>query len=250
MYCFASDIHLGAGEDNEARENERRFVEWLDRMGREAEAIYLVGDIFDFWFEYRRVVPSGFVRVLGKLAGLADRGIRVIFFTGNHDMWTGDCLARECGLEIHTEPQLLTLCGQRIFVAHGDNLQIHDRPLLRLLNRIFRSRALRWFFSRAIHPDFFVRFGRWWSGRSRKSHRLAESSDNTALTEPLIAFARSYAAARPDLCVDHFVFGHMHVARDFRDGALHTIHLGCWESAPTYARLDNTGELTLESFVP
>ena len=246
---FVSDVHLGGGDLPEARLVERRFLAWLDAVAPDAEAICLVGDIFDFWFEYRRVVPKGFVRVLGKLADLSDRGVRVIFFPGNHDMWTGDYFARECGFEVQRAPEVLTFCGQRIFIAHGDNLNIRRQPMLKLLNHIFRSRALRWFFSRAVHPDSFLRFGQWWSGRSRKAHRCGGSPD-IAWTEPLIAFARSFLAAHPDSPVDHFVFGHMHVARDFRDGTLHTLHLGCWESAPTYAVLDSDGSLTLKSFEP
>ena len=170
MHYFASDIHLGAGDPAAAREVERRFVAWLDRAGRDAESIFLVGDIFDFWFEYRRVVPKGFVRTLGKLAELTDWGVRVVFLTGNHDMWVGDYLTRECGVEVYTAPQLLTLGGRRIFVAHGDNMNIDGQPMLRLLNRIFRSRTLRWLFSWGVHPDWAMRFGHWWSGKSRKRH--------------------------------------------------------------------------------
>ena len=109
MYYFASDIHLGAGGEAFAQQTERRFVRWLDDAAQDAEAIFLVGDVFDFWFEYRGVVPKGFVRTLGKLAELTDRGIRVVFFTGNHDMWVGDYLARECGVEIYTSPQQFRL---------------------------------------------------------------------------------------------------------------------------------------------
>ena len=101
MIYFASDIHLGGGDAATARAVERRFAAWLDRAAADAEAVVLAGDVFDFWFEYRRVVPKGFVRILGRLAALADRGVRVIFFTGNHDMWVTDYLARECGAEIH-----------------------------------------------------------------------------------------------------------------------------------------------------
>ena len=111
MYYFASDIHLGAGGEAFAQQTERRFVRWLDDAAQDAEAIFLVGDVFDFWFEYRGVVPKGFVRTLGKLAELTDRGIRVVFFTGNHDMWVGDYLARECGVEIYTSPQHFRLNG-------------------------------------------------------------------------------------------------------------------------------------------
>ncbi|MDE7304514.1 MAG: UDP-2,3-diacylglucosamine diphosphatase [Alistipes sp.] len=249
MIYFASDVHLGSGSPTAARAIERKFVAWLDMAARDAEAIVLAGDIFDFWFEYRRIVPKGFVRVLGKLAELTDRGVRVVLITGNHDMWVGDYFARECGMEVHTLPQVLTLHGRRIFIAHGDNMQIDGKPILKLLNRIFRSRRLRWLFAWLIHPDMAVRFGRWWSGKSRKSHRNQGAPD-IRTTEPLIEYARNYAAVHADRPVDHFVFGHMHAARDFRDGALHTVHLGCWKEIPTYAVLHNNGELTLERFEP
>ena len=243
---FASDVHLGSGDPATARTVERRFAAWLDAVSGDAAAIFLVGDIFDVWFESRRVIPSGCVRILGKLAELADRGIRIVFFTGNHDMWTGDCLARECGVEIYTSPQVMELHGRRLFIAHGDNMQINGQPVLKFLNRVFRSRVLRWLVSRIIHPDLFVRFGRWWSGRSRKSNH-AGGAPVEAMTEPLIAYAREYAAGHK---IDHFVFGHVHFARDFRDGSLHTVHLGCWEQTPTYAVLDDAGELTLKRFEP
>ncbi len=252
MIYFASDIHLGAGSEEAVRATERLFVRWLDEAARDAEAIFLVGDIFDFWFEYKRVVPKGFVRTLGKLAELTDRGIRVVFFTGNHDMWVTDYLTRECGVEICTAPQLMTLAGRRIFIAHGDNMRIDGQPMLKLLNRIFRSRTLRVLFSWGLHPDLALKFGHWWSGKSRKSHnaadrRAAETGSgggfDASLTEPLIDYARDYARSHE---VDHFVFGHMHYARDYREGALHVVNLGCWEKNPAYAVLDDAGEMTLK----
>lgn len=254
MYYFASDIHLGAGDAAMARAVERRFVAWLDTVGRDAEAIFLVGDVFDFWFEYRRVVPKGFVRTLGKLAELTDRGVRVVFFTGNHDMWVGDYLTRECGIEVHTSPEVVTLAGCRVFVAHGDNMNIDGQPLLKFLNAVFRSRTLKWLFSWGVHPDWALRFGHWWSGKSRKRHR-AENGPRVAPdepftgpcgephTEPLIDYARTYAATH---AVDHFVFGHMHFPRDYRDGGLHVVNLGCWEEKPSYAELDAEGRMTLK----
>lgn len=241
MYYFASDIHLGAGDDKSARAVERRFVAWLDAAARDAEAIFLVGDIFDFWFEYRRVVPKGFVRTLGKLAELTDRGVRVVFFTGNHDMWVGDYLTRECGLEIYTSPQVLTLSGKKIFIAHGDNMNIDGQPVLKFLNTVFRSRTLRWLFSWLLHPDLAMRFGHWWSGKSRKSHGAEEL--DVSLTEPLIEYARRYAAEHD---VDHFVFGHMHFPRDYREQGLHVINLGCWEKYPSCAVLDASGGMILK----
>ncbi len=188
---FASDVHLGGGDPAAARAVERKFLAWLDLAGKDAEAILLVGDIFDFWFEYRRVIPTGYARVLGKLAELTDRGVRVVLFTGNHDMWTGDCLARECGVEVCTSPQVMTLCGRRIFIAHGDNMQIDGQPLLKLLNRVFRSRALRWLFSWGVHPDWAVRFGRWGSGQ-RES--LAQVEPHLMAEHAFRARARAVAA--------------------------------------------------------
>ncbi|MEG2365302.1 MAG: UDP-2,3-diacylglucosamine diphosphatase [Alistipes sp.] len=242
MIYFASDIHLGGGGNVIARDVERRFVAWLDRVGADAEAIFLVGDVFDFWFEYREVVPKGFVRVLGRLSALTDRGVRVVFFTGNHDMWVGDYLTRECGVEIHTEPALLTLAGKRVFVAHGDNMNIHHLPMLRFMNTIFRSRTLYWLFSWLVHPDWAMRFGHWWSGSSRKKHN-AEGGFEASLTEPLIDYARDYARTHE---VDYFVFGHMHFARDYKEEGLHVLHLGCWEKNPACAVLDDAGQMTLE----
>ncbi len=195
---------------------------------KDAEAILLVGDIFDFWFEYRRVIPTGYARVLGKLAELTDRGVRVVLFTGNHDMWTGDCLARECGVEVCTSPQVMTLCGRRIFIAHGDNMQIDGQPLLKLLNRVFRSRALRWLFSWGVHPDWAVRFGRWWSGRSRKSHH-AEGAPTAAMTEPLIEYSPQLCSYPPRAAHRPFRIRPSAFRPRLPRSGLHTVHLGCWE---------------------
>lgn len=253
MVYFTSDVHLGGGGPEVARRVERQFVAWLDAVSADAEAVVLLGDIFDFWFEYREVVPRGFVRTLGRLAAMTDRGIRVLFFTGNHDQWMRDYLARECGVEVYTAPRVVTLCGQRLFLAHGDNMNIGERPALRLLNAVFRSRLLRWLFSWGVHPDWAMKFGRWWSGKSRKRHNDADRQAvetgcgggfDASLTEPLIAYAREYALTHE---VDHFVFGHMHFARDYRDGKLHVVHLGCWEKNPAYAVLDAAGQLTLKT---
>ena len=244
MHYFASDIHLGAGTEQEARQTEQRFVAWLDCVAEDAETVVLAGDIFDFWFEYREVVPKGFVRTLGKIAELTDRGIRVLFFTGNHDMWVGDYLQRECGVEIYTAPEVISLGGKRIFVAHGDNMNIDGQWLLKAMNTMFRSRALRWLFSWLVHPDWALRFGHWWSGSSRKRH-AREDALTEALTEPLIQYARTYAEAHPQE-VDHYLFGHMHYARNFSDEGLHVVLLGAWDCFPSYAVLDDAGNFQLK----
>ncbi len=245
MIYFASDIHLGAGDPDTARRTECRFCAWLDRVARDAEAIFLMGDLFDFWFEYREVVPRGYVRSLGRLAALADRGVRVVFMTGNHDMWVRDYLSRECGMEVYTAPREFTLSGRRMLLAHGDNLRIGHLTVLRLMNALFRSRMLRWLFRWTVHPDWAVRFGRWWSGKSRKSH--GPEPDAEAVTAPLVAYSRDYRAAHPD--VDTFIYGHMHVARDVHEQGLRVLFLGEWERQPAFAALDAAGRLTLERFM-
>ena len=240
MYYFASDIHLGLKVGQTHATRERLFVRWLDEVSADAEAIFLVGDVFDFWYEYRRVVPKGFTRLLGKLSELTDRGVAVHFFPGNHDLWAFDYLQTECGVVLHrADYEILALAGKRVFIGHGDVFGKRGRGG-RLLSRVFRSRAIQWVFSTFVHPNAAMRFGHWWSGKSRKSH--AADTLDVSLTEPLIQYAREYAAMHD---VDHFVFGHMHFPRDFREGNLHVINLGCWEQYPSYAVLDASGEMTL-----
>lgn len=244
MYYFASDIHLGAGDRPTAARVERRFVAWLDAVSEDAECIFLLGDVFDFWFEYRRVVPRGFVRVLARIAELTARGVRVVIFTGNHDMWVRDYFAEECGAEVLTHPEERELYGRRVLLAHGDNMNIAGQPVLRLMNAVFRSRVLRFLFSWCVHPDFALKFGQWWSGKSRKSHGPYEADERC--TEPLIEYARDYAASHEG--VRTFVFGHMHVPRDWREEGLHVVSLGEWEHNPTYAVMSPDGEITLKRF--
>ena len=130
MYYFASDVHLGAGDEQQARRTEQLFVRWLESIEDDAEAIFLMGDIFDFWFEYSRVIPKGFVRVLGTLARLADKGITIHFFTGNHDMWCRDYFEKECGMHLHRRGEDVILSGKHLHLAHGDNLNIGNKPML------------------------------------------------------------------------------------------------------------------------
>lgn len=241
MHYFASDIHLGAGTKAEAQATEQRFVAWLDFVKSDAETLFLLGDIFDFWFEYRKVVPKGFVRTLAKLAELSESGVRVVMLTGNHDMWVREYLTEECGVELYTTPQTFTLDGRTIFVAHGDNMRIEGEWMLQLMNSCFRSRLLRCLFSWLVHPDLALSFGQAWSASSRKKHASADDFTE-ALTEPLIDYARDWAKSHT---VDHFVFGHMHYPRDYHEEGLHVVSLGCWDLTPSYAQLDKEGNLTL-----
>ena len=238
MYYFASDVHLGAGDRQTACRTERRFVEWLEMVRVDAKAIFLVGDIFDFWFEYGRVVPKGFVRVLGRLAELSDKGVRIVMLTGNHDMWIGDYLTEECGIELYTKPQMFTIAGKELFVAHGDNMNIKNKPVLRLMNKMFRSKGLRWFASTLIHPNCFIRFGQWWSGRSRKSH----DDYGSEVLDYLVDYALVYGAKHK---VDYFIFGHLHYAADVKCNQ-RVLFMGDWHTQPSYVALDNNGKIELK----
>ena len=238
MHYFVSDIHLGSGDVAEQRRVERKFLDFLSQIEADAQTLFLVGDIFDFWFEYKRVVPKGFVRVLGRLAELCDNGVRVVMLTGNHDMWVGNYLTDECGIELYTKPQTFTLAGKTLFVAHGDNMNIGNKPILCLMNAMFRSKVLRKVASWLIHPDLFMRFGKWWSGKSRKSHNANYGAE---VLEPLVDYAVKYGAEHS---VDYFIFGHMHYAMDVT-AAERVLFMGDWHNQPSYISLDNDGKIEL-----
>ena len=235
-------MHLGLNTGAAARQREQLLVDWLERVSSDAEAIFLLGDVFDFWFEYERVIPKGFTRLLGKLAELSDRGVEVHFFPGNHDMWTLGYLERECGVTIHHGTGIFELYGKRIFLAHGDNLGKRTCGE-RFLNGFFRSRTARWVVQRMIHPDLMLRFGHWWSRHSRKNNDR-ESYTFWGEDEPLVRFSREYVARIP---VDYLIFGHLHhyVDYDLGDGR-RVIFLGDWVNSPSYAALGPDGSLKLE----
>lgn len=244
MYYFASDVHLGAGDEQQSRRTEALFLKWLDMVKADAEEIFLVGDIFDFWFEYRNVIPKGFARTLGKLAELSDKGIKITFLTGNHDMWARDYLEKECGVKTLFTSQHLTLAGKHIYVAHGDNLNIGNKPLLRLMNTTFRSRIARFLFSWLVHPDLAMMFGKWWSGKSRKSHSM-ESLTPQSL-DFLVDYAKQYKASHPH--TDYIIFGHMHYPYDLREDNLRVMFLSAWQEDVRYGVMDKEGNLELKTF--
>ena len=245
MIYFVSDIHLGAGGRERARRTETAFCRWLDMVASDAQAIYLLGDIFDFWFEYRRVVPQGHTRVLGRLADLSARGVKIVLFTGNHDMWCYDYLPRECGVEIIRKPSVVDVAGMRLHLAHGDNMNIKGQPMLRLMNGFFRSKVARWIFSWFIHPDIALKFGNWWSGKSRKSHggeRITPKS-----LDFLIDYAREHYAQNGD--TEAYIFGHMHYPYEHAEGLFRVLFLSDWAGEKaTYALLDGEKQLQLKTF--
>lgn len=242
-YYFASDLHLGlSSPEHSSRDRERLFVAWLDMVREDAEAIFLVGDIFDFWFEYQRVVPKGFVRVLGKLAEIVDSGIEVHFFIGNHDIWTFGYLEQEIGMHVHHTSQTIELGTKRLFIAHGDQyckVKWSDQ----LIRKTFHNKTLQWIFSRVLHPDLFMKLGLSWSHDNRYSKSI--SHDFLGEQESLVRYVRSHIDTSE---IDYLVFGHLHVPIIYPlDSGANLVVLGEWIVNPTYGVLRD-GVFCLKSF--
>jgi UDP-2,3-diacylglucosamine hydrolase len=241
---FASDVHLGLYPQDRSREREKIFVRWLEEVRKDATEIYLLGDIFDYWYEYKKVVPRGFTRTLGKLAEISDSGIPVHFFTGNHDVWVFDYLEEELGLIIHHDPIQVELQGRKFFLAHGDGLGPGDLGF-KLLKWAFRNKVLQWLYSH-LHPNFTMRFAHWWSKKSRYSKGIAEAFQGED-KELQLLFAREKLKEE---YFDYFVFGHRHVPMDIKlNEKSRMINLGEWIFSFTYAVFDGT-DLKLKQFDP
>jgi len=206
---------------------------WLDSVKQEAEAIYLLGDIFDYWYEYRYVVPKGFTRIFGKISELTDSGVEVHFFIGNHDIWLTDYLFRECGMILHFEPFVKEMGGKRFFLAHGDGLGDDSRSF-HLLRRIFHSRFLRWCFS-AIHPRWTIPLAHAWSNSSRENGGIADYLGEEK--EHLIRFSKEKLKEDPTL--NYFIYGHRHILLDLPLAAhSNIVMLGDWITYFSYAVFD------------
>ena len=240
---FASDFHLGVDARLSSREREANIVAWLDHCWRaDAEAFYLVGDLFEFWFEWKRVVPRGYVRLLGKLAEITDAGVPVHVFTGNHDLWLGDYLPRETGVVLHRRPLRTRLAGHEVLVGHGDGLGPGDYGYKRL-KCLFEARWAQWFYAR-LHPNLAMQLAYFASGQSRSS----QPPEDVFLgpdREWLVAYSERKLAADPtlDLCV----FGHRHLPIDYTlsNGRSRYLNLGEWLHYQTYVRLDTAGAALL-----
>lgn len=241
---FVSDLHLGLHPVAASSQREKKFVRWLDEIKHDAEALYLLGDIFDYWFEYRKVVPRGFVRTLGKLAELSDRGIDIHYFTGNHDVWVFDYLPSEIGLTVHKGPLLTVLNEKRFYIAHGDGLASDDWGY-KLLKTIFHSRILQWLYAR-IHPNTSTAFAHWWSKKSRYSKGISEAFQGEEKEDQII-FAKKMLEKEN---FDYFVFGHRHVVMDIKlNEHSRLINTGEWIFGSNYAVFDGQ-ELVLKVHYP
>ena len=240
---FASDFHLGVPDHSSSLVREKQIVSWLDSIRHEAHSIYLLGDIFDFWFEYRHAIPKGFIRLQGKLAELRDAGIPIIFFTGNHDMWMFDYFEKELGIPIYRKPQLLVVGNQKLLIGHGDGLGPGDRTY-KILKKIFNSRVCQWLFAR-IHPNLGIGIANRWSRSSRITNMKREEKFQGEEGEFLWVYCRELEKQSHH---DYYIFGHRHLPLDLKiANNSRYINLGEWVNFRTYAVYDGR-EVQLKTF--
>jgi len=240
---FASDQHFGAPNESSSREREAIFIRFLNEIKADCQVLFLIGDLFDFWFEYKTVVPKGFVRVLGKLAELSDSGITIYFFSGNHDLWIRDYFQKELNFNIFRQEQIFIINGKKFFIAHGDGLGPGDKGYKRM-KKLFTNSLAQWLF-RWLHPDLGMAAG---IHLSQKNRLISGEEDVKFLGEDkewLILFAKEKLKTEH---FDYFIFGHRHLPLDWEVGAdSRYLNLGDWITYFTYAVFDGE-KLSLEKF--
>ncbi len=241
---FASDFHLGVPTREKSLEREKLIVQWLDEIRKDAAEIYLMGDMFDFWFEYKNAVPKGFTRLLGKLAEICDSGIPVYLFTGNHDMWMFDYLQDELGVIIYRKPVVKEFNGKKFFLAHGDGLGPGDNGY-KFIKKVFANPLLQWMFAR-IHPNTGIGIANFWSGQSRGSGGIEKDKWKGDENEYLVQFVKKTLLKEH---YDYFIFGHRHLPLEMKIADSVYINLGEWINYSSYAVFDGD-KLELKSFKP
>lgn len=229
---FVSDSHLGVPNYASSLEREKKLVKWLDEIKTDANHLFLLGDIFDFWFEYKQVIPRGYARLLGKLAELSDNGIKIHYFIGNHDMWVRDYFKHEIGCIMYDSPQTFLINNKKVFVAHGDGLGPRDFGY-KIIKRIFSCKLNQWFFAR-LHPNFAISFGYFLSRRSRAANAVKDEIFAGETKEFLILFAKEKIKTET---FDYFIFGHRHLALQMNiDESTTYINTGDWVRIFSYAK--------------
>lgn len=231
---FLSDFHLGAPDYSTSLEREKRIVRFLDEIKSDAAIVFIIGDLFDFWYEYKNVVPKGYVRMLGKLAELTDSGILVYFFVGNHDMWMDGYFEKELNIPVYYDAQEFEFNGKTFLIGHGDGLGPGDHRY-KFLKKVFRNKISKALFG-ALHPTWGIGIARYFSRKSREAtggvdeHFLGEDR------EFLIVYCREILRERH---FDYFIFGHRHLPIDFRLSNDSTyINTGEWIKSDSYAVFD------------
>ncbi|MFZ2905662.1 MAG: UDP-2,3-diacylglucosamine diphosphatase [Cyclobacteriaceae bacterium] len=240
---FASDFHLGVPDPKQSLEREKKIVRWLDTVKHEAHSIYLMGDIFDFWFEYKHAIPKGFIRLQGKLAELTDAGIPVTFFTGNHDMWMFDYFTKEINIPIYREPIQLEINHQLLMIGHGDGLGPGDASY-KILKKFFNSSICQWLFAR-LHPNLGIGIAHYWSRKSRISNIKREEKFQGEANEFLLTYCKEQEKTNHH---DFYIFGHRHLPLDLKVSEnSRYINLGEWVHFNTYAEYDGN-QVYLKTF--
>lgn len=239
---FASDFHLGSYPEAESISREKKIVSWLDYIKDDAKELFLVGDIFDFWFEYNTVVPKGYIRFIGKLAELSDLGVKITLFKGNHDMWMFGYFKEQLNATIIDNELELILDGKRFYVHHGDGLGPGDKKY-KFLKKFFRSPFCQWLFAR-LHPNLGIGVATRWS----KHSRIANNEDEKFLGEEnewLIQYSKEILKSNH---YDYFIFGHRHLPYNINLApSIQVINLGEWINFNTYAVWDGQ-QLNLEKW--
>ena len=231
---FLSDFHLGAPNKAQSNLRELRLVRFLQNAKKDAAAIFIVGDIFDFWFEYKTVVPKGFVRILGCLADLADAGIELHIFTGNHDLWMKDYLTEELNAKIYFEPREFTLGSKKFFIGHGDGLGPGDQGY-KFMKKIFTNPLCKWLFG-WLHPDLGIQLANYFSSKSRAKTGTSDEVFMGEDKEWLIIYTKQKAK---EINAHYFIFGHRHYALDIAiNETSRYINLGDWLRSNSYAVFD------------
>ncbi|HEA20021.1 MAG TPA: UDP-2,3-diacylglucosamine diphosphatase [Pricia antarctica] len=240
---FASDNHLGAPTAEQSLPREKKFVAWLNEIKIDAAAIFLLGDLFDFWFEYKTVVPRGFTRTLGKLAEISDSGIPIYYFVGNHDLWMHGYFEKELNIQVFHKPQQFEMRGVTFFLGHGDGLGPGDKGFKRM-KKFFTHPASKWFF-RWIHPDIGVRLAQYFSVKNK----LISGDDDATFLGNDKEWLAQYAKRKLETQhYDYFVFGHRHLPLNIDlNGKSKYINLGDWIQYYTYAVFDGE-HVSLQEF--
>ena len=236
---FASDQHLGAPTPEASLPREKKFVAWLDAIKEDAGTVFLLGDLFDFWFEYKTVVPKGFVRVLGKLAELKDAGIDIYFFVGNHDLWMRDYFQKELNIPVFHEPQEFDINGKLFLIGHGDGLGPGDYGYKRM-KKIFTFPFFKWLF-RWLHPDIGVKLGHYFSVKNKLISGDEDAQFLGEENEWLALYCRKKLTEKH---YDFFIFGHRHLPLEIELNSSSTyINLGDWIQYFTYGEFMKTFKL-------
>ena len=240
---FLSDFHLGAPTPEVSLIREKKIIRFLDEIKKDASEIFILGDLFDFWFEYRKVVPRGYVRILGKLAELTDSGISIHFFVGNHDMWMKDYFQKELNIKVYHRPEAFVLNEKRFLIGHGDGLGPGDMKY-KMMKKVFRSKSAQWLFG-ILPPAIGIGVADFFSRKSRAKTGLSDEVFLGEEKEWLIIYSKEILQKDH---YDYFVFGHRHLPIEFNLNDKSTyVNLGDWIKYNSYAVLEG-GTLALKYY--